>query len=58
MAGYTYDVSRAVGRFLYEVPVLKSDEPLRSFRLHLVEQARATIAAGLNLLGIDAPEQM
>ncbi|MFW5659481.1 MAG: arginine--tRNA ligase [Bacteroidota bacterium] len=59
LASFTYDLARAVGRFLYEVPVLKADtDNLLHFRLHLVDQSRATLAAGLQLLGVRAPEQM
>ena len=38
--------------------VLTDDPAVRAARLHLVDAARTTLAAGLALLGMGAPEQM
>jgi arginyl-tRNA synthetase len=38
--------------------VLVDDEALRAVRLHLVEAARATLATGLTILGVRAPDRM
>ena len=38
--------------------VLTEDATVRAARLHLVDAVRVTLAAGLSLLGIAAPEQM
>jgi arginyl-tRNA synthetase len=58
IANYVYDVAKAFSDFYHACPVLQSEEPTRSARLALVDATRQTLANGLALLGIDAPEAM
>lgn len=55
---YVYDLATDFTAFYEHCPVLKADEPIRSSRLALADLAARTLAHGLDLLGIDAPEQM
>jgi arginyl-tRNA synthetase len=58
LCAYLFDLSGKFSSFYTECPVLKSDEPSRSSRLALCDLTARTIQKGLNLLGIEAPEQM
>lgn len=51
-------VCTACNKFYYEVRIMAEDEADRTARLALTDAARQTIAVGLNLLGIAAPERM
>jgi arginyl-tRNA synthetase len=53
-----YETARAFNAFYREAPVLNADPPIREFRLQLVEASRKVLAAGLQLLGIQAPKVM
>lgn len=55
---YLYDLATMFSGFYENCPVLQSDEPTRSSRLALCDLTARTIAAGLDLLGIEHPEQM
>lgn len=55
---YLYDVATAFTRFYENCPVLRAEEPTRSSRLTLCQTTAAVLARGLDLLGIEAPEQM
>ena len=55
---YLYEVAGAFSSFYDACPVLKSQEPTRSSRLALCEITARTLALGLDLLGIEHPEQM
>ena len=55
---YVYDLATDFTAFYEHCPVLKADEPIRSSRLALADLTARTLAHGLDLLGIDAPEQM
>ena len=55
---YVYDLATDFTAFYEHCPVLKADEPVRSSRLALADLAARTLRHGLDLLGIDAPEQM
>jgi arginyl-tRNA synthetase len=55
---YVYDLATDFTSFYEHCPVLKADEPLRSSRLALADLAARTLRHALDLLGIDAPEQM
>ena len=55
---YLYELAGRFSGFFENCPVLQSEEPLRSSRLTLCEAAGRTIACGLDLLGIQHPEQM
>jgi arginyl-tRNA synthetase len=58
VAGFLYQVATAFTAFYESCPVLKADEPARSSRLALCELTARTLALGLDILGIAAPEQM
>jgi arginyl-tRNA synthetase len=55
---FLYDVATAFTSFYEACPVLKSDGPTRASRLALCEVTARTLALGLDLLGIAAPDQM
>lgn len=58
LAGFCYDLARAFTDFYEACPVLASPSPVRERRLALVDLTRRTLAQGLELLGIAAPERM
>ena len=58
LAGYLYDLARAFTDFYEACPVLGSQGAVRERRLVLVDLTRRTLATGLDLLGIAAPERM
>jgi arginyl-tRNA synthetase len=51
-------VCQAFNRFYYERRIMEAEPALQNARLALTDAARQTIANGLYLLGIDAPERM
>lgn len=55
---YLYELATAFSGFYENCPVIQSEEPMRSSRLALCELTARTMALGLDLLGIDHPEQM
>jgi len=55
---YVYNLAKVFNEFYRESPVLRADDDLRNFRLALVDATRTTLANGLRLLGIAAPEAM
>ncbi|MBZ2196988.1 arginine--tRNA ligase [Ruania sp. N2-46] len=58
LAGYLYELSRAFTDFYEACPVLASEGTVRDRRLAIVDLTRRTLATGLDLLGIAAPERM
>lgn len=58
LAGYLYDLARTFTTFYEACPVLTSEGTVRDRRLVLVDLTRRTLATGLGLLGIAAPERM
>ncbi|MCS7032963.1 MAG: arginine--tRNA ligase, partial [Phycisphaerae bacterium] len=58
LAGYLYDLATKFSQFYEGCPVLQSAEPTRSSRLQLCDATARTLALGLELLGIEHPEQM
>ncbi len=55
---YLYELAAKFSGFYENCPVLQSEEPTRSSRLALCSVTANTIALGLDLLGIEHPEQM
>jgi len=56
---YLYETAVAFTRFFEKCPVLKAPTPeLRASRLQLTTLTAKTLALGLGLLGIEAPEQL
>ncbi|WP_059006367.1 arginine--tRNA ligase [Streptomyces specialis] len=60
LAGYLYGLAKAFTTFYESCPVLKEgvSADVRGNRLALCELTRATLAQGLHLLGIAAPQRM
>jgi arginyl-tRNA synthetase len=55
---YLYDLASLFSGFYEKCPVLKSEGATRSSRLALCGLTARTLAQGLSLLGIGAPQQM
>lgn len=55
---YLFDLAQDFTAFYEHCPVMQADEPVRSSRLALCDVTARTLAHGLGLLGIDAPEAM
>jgi len=58
IANYVYELAKRFNEFYRVCPVLQAPEPQRSARLAMVAATRQTLANGLALLGIAAPEVM
>lgn len=58
LCGYLYDLATTFTRFYDACPVAKADGTVRTNRIALCELTGSTLATGLGLLGIDAPERM
>jgi arginyl-tRNA synthetase len=58
LAALLYQIANAFMSFYEHCPVLKAEEPARASRLALCALTARTLARGLDLLGIAAPEQM
>ncbi|NJQ08708.1 arginine--tRNA ligase [Streptomyces lonarensis] len=59
LAGYLYTLAKAYTGFYESCPVLRADSvEVRANRLALCRLTRDTLASGLGLLGIEAPERM
>ena len=58
LSGYLFDLAQRFTAFYESCPVLTAPEPTRTERLALCELTARTLALGLSLLGIDAPDQM
>lgn len=58
LAGYLYELARAFTGFYDTCPVLTATEPVRGNRLALAQLTARTLAHGLELLGIAAPERL
>jgi arginyl-tRNA synthetase len=55
---YLYELSTKFSGFFENCPVIQSEEPTRSSRLVLCELTARTLETGLDLLGIEHPDQM
>ncbi|MDB5296911.1 MAG: arginine--tRNA ligase [Phycisphaerales bacterium] len=58
LCAYLYDLAGKYSSFYEACPVLTSEEPTRTSRLALADLTARTLAKGLDLLGIEHPEQM
>lgn len=58
LAQYLFDLAQASNDFYRDVPVLSSSEPDKSRRLLITRAIRAALRNGLELLGIQTPEEM
>jgi arginyl-tRNA synthetase len=55
---YLFELATRFSGFFENCPVIQSDDPVRSSRLTLCEVTGRTIGLGLELLGIEHPDQM
>jgi arginyl-tRNA synthetase len=55
---YLYDLATKFSGFYENCPVIQSQEPTKSSRLQLCDLTSRTMAIGLDLLGIQHPDQM
>jgi arginyl-tRNA synthetase len=55
---YLYELASKFSGFFENCPVIQSPEPTRSSRLAICDLTARTMALGLDLLGIEHPEQM
>lgn len=58
IANYVYELAKRFSDFYGACPVVQAEEPTRTARLALVAATRRTLANGLALLGVRAPEVM
>jgi arginyl-tRNA synthetase len=58
LAGYLYTLATAFTAFYEKCPVLNAEPEARASRLALSDLTAKTLARGLELLGIEAPERM
>ena len=58
LTNYLYELATRFHAFFEHCPVLQSEEPTRSSRMALIDLVGRTLALGLDLLGIEHPEQM
>ena len=58
LCAYLYELATKFSAFFEHCPVVQSEEALRSSRLTLCEATGRTLAIGLDLLGIEHPDQM
>ena len=58
LCAYLYELATKFSGFYENCPVLKSESEVRGSRLRLCGLTRATLALGLELLGIQHPEEM
>ncbi len=58
LAAYLFDLASAFTGFYERCPVLKAEDPVRESRLVLCALTASILAAGLGLLGIEAPDQL
>jgi arginyl-tRNA synthetase len=55
---YLYELAQKFSSFYEHCPVLKSEDAMRASRLALCDLTARTMALGLDLLGIEHPDQM
>ncbi|MDQ2787556.1 MAG: DALR anticodon-binding domain-containing protein, partial [Chloroflexota bacterium] len=58
ISNYVYDLAKRFSDFYSACPVMQSEPETRTARLALVNATRQTLANGLALLGIQAPNVM
>jgi arginyl-tRNA synthetase len=58
LCGYLYELATQFSRFYENCPVLQSEPEVRRSRLAICDLAARTLECGLDLLGIEHPDQM
>jgi arginyl-tRNA synthetase len=55
---YLLDLAQESNSYYHDVPVLKADKNVQEARLYLIAAVKQVLQNGLELLGIEAPEEM
>lgn len=55
---YLVDLAQSFNRFYHDCPILVDDQAVRKARLALVKCVQITLANGLKLIGLEAPQQI
>ncbi|MGI8419477.1 MAG: arginine--tRNA ligase [Candidatus Levyibacteriota bacterium] len=55
---YLFELAQTFNLFYQKSPILKTEEDIRAFRLHLTDKTGAVLKRGLHLLGISVPDHM
>lgn len=58
LCAYLYELASKFSGFYENCPVIKSEEPIRSSRLAICDLTARTLELGLDLLGIEHPDEM
>lgn len=59
LANYLYNLAGLINKFYHESHILsEKDQTVKNFRLALIAKAKNTLGKGLELLGIQALEEM
>lgn len=59
ITNYLYETAKLFNTFYHEVPILQAEsEHLRNFRLSLTRATKLIIKEGLELIGVEVPEEM
>lgn len=58
LANYLYALCQDYNSFYNDEPILKAEEPVRSFRVHLTELTATVLKSGAELLTISVPDRM
>jgi arginyl-tRNA synthetase len=58
LCGYLFELAQLFTTFYDQCPVLKAEEPVRDSRLALCALTLRRLSGGLELLGIETPENM
>ena len=58
VARYLIDLAQAFNEFYHNCPILQAEENIKQARLGLVSAVKEVLRIGLDLLGIEAPEEM
>lgn len=58
VANYALELAKDYNRFYHEMPILKAAPEALVFRIYLTQRSANTLAAALNLLGIEVVERM
>ena len=58
LANYVYSLAKSFNEFYHQCPILQEKDELKKARVGLITAVQRVLSAGLNILGIEAPERM
>lgn len=58
LANYIYELVKRFNSYYQKVVILSEEQPLCLFRIRLASQVGCVIKSGMNILGVDCPDQM